>query len=341
MQKRNFGKGAVRFMAMMLVLFSAGLGPINAAGPKEGGNSETHLGKQLFFDPRLSLGNRMSCSTCHIPEKAFTDGLPYPISRGGATSNRNTPTLLSVDKLSSYYWDGRVHTLEDLIIAELENPIGMNIDRVALVKKLNQIPGYVEQFQNLFGHEVNLGGITQALTAFVRTIATKPAPIDRYLVGDNQAISLTAQRGMELFQGKARCASCHKGFDFTDSEFHNIGVPSVPYFNNTTFFGLRKVQPPLDPDPGRYTVTQLKEDKGAFKTPTLRNINQTGPYMHNGIFQTLEEVMIFYNEGGVRNPELDMEMKPLKLTSLEINDVLDFMDALTGELPKIEVPELP
>jgi cytochrome c peroxidase len=146
---------------------------------------------------------------------------------------------------------------------------------------------------------------------------------------------------MELFRGQGRCAFCHKGYDFTDSGFHNIGVPSKPHFDEFSPFFFLKSNSPLDNDVGRYRVTHREEDRHAFKTPTLRNITETGPYMHNGVFKTLREVMEFYNHGGVRNANLDMEMKPIKMSSLEIQDLLDFMETLKGEIPAIEKPELP
>ena len=302
---------------------------------------EVWLGTQLFFDPRLSKGNRLSCASCHKPQLGFTDGLPRARGYNGAYLLRNTPTLLHVDKLGSYDWDGSVAHLEDQILSEIKNPDIMNMDLESLIQKLNHIPGYVQQFQALYGTPVMEIGIARAMAAFQRTLITKPAPIDRYLVGERRAISVTARRGMELFQGKARCALCHKGFDFTDSDFHNIGVPTLPYANESKSFGFRKTKPLLDQDVGRFGVTGQIEDRGAFKTPTLRNITQTGPYMHNGVFKTLEEVLVFYRNGGVRNASLDVEMKPINLTSLEIQDIIDFMETMTGELPKIEKPKLP
>jgi cytochrome c peroxidase len=324
------------FLTLALIIPQNG-----SAFASETAPTEALLGKQLFFEPRLSDGNRMSCSTCHVPELAFTDGRPLAIGNNGRTLKRNTPTLLNVHKLSALYWDGRESAVEPAILSEMGDPDAMNMQPDALVEKLNGIPGYVNRFQKTYGTVISTRAITRALAAFLRTLVTEPAPIDRYLVGDKRAISLTAQRGMELFQGKARCAFCHKGFDFTDSEFHNIGVPSVPEYGKTKFFGLRKIQPPLDDDTGRYAVTNRADHRSAFKTPTLRNITQTAPYMHNGVYTTLEQVMIFYNEGGVRNPNLDDEMKPLSLTPLEIQDVIDFMRTLTGQLPVIERPELP
>jgi cytochrome c peroxidase len=304
-------------------------------------DSRIQIGTQLFFDPRLSDDNSMSCVTCHRPDRAFTDGLPHAVGRRGKALDRNTPTLLHVGKLSSLFWDGRATTLEDQVLIHLQDPDIMNMSPDALVNKLAQVPGYVREFKVAYGSPVTWAGIANSIASFERTLGTRSAPIDHFYVGRNRAISITAQRGMELFRGKGRCAFCHKGYDFTDSDFHNIGVPSKPHVNEFNPFFFLKSTSPLDDDMGRYAVTHREEDRHAFKTPTLRNITETGPYMHNGVFKTLREVMEFYNHGGVQNADLDIEMKPVKMSSLEIQDLLDFMETLKGDIPVIEKPELP
>jgi len=309
--------------------------------PQEAPDPVVLLGTQLFFDTRLSGDNTMSCATCHKPELAFTDGRTVALGRGGRPMKRNTPTLLHVNKLGSLFWDGQATSLEEQIRDHLRDPYVMNQSTDALVKKLSLIPGYVKEFKMAYGTPISWPGLARSLASFERTLVTRNAPIDHFLVGRNRAISFTAQRGMELFRGKARCAFCHKGFDFTDYDFHNIGVPSSPHVEDFGPFYFLKSKTPLDDDAGRYGVTHREEDLGAFKTPTLRNITETAPYMHNGVFKTLREVMEFYNHGGVRNANLDMEMKPLNLSTLEIQDLLDFMETLKGEMPVVEKPELP
>jgi cytochrome c peroxidase len=284
------------------------------------------LGAQLFFDPRLSGNNKISCATCHKPGLAFTDGLPLAKGYNGKILRRNTPTLLYVVDLTFFFWDGKMTSLEQQALQPIQHPDEMNQNLDALLVKLNRIPGYVSQFQKIYGTPVTVRGIAEALSAFQRTLVAKGALFDKYAMGQTDAISPSAQRGLNLFQDKARCAFCHKGFNFTDSDFHNLGVPSV--------LG----QPE---DLGRFEVTGRPEDRGAFKTPTLRNVDQTAPYMHNGVFKTLGEVVEFYNKGGGRNPNLDIQMKPLNLTEREKNDLLEFLKTLTGKVAEMGSLKLP
>lgn len=284
------------------------------------------LGAQLFHDPRLSGNNTTSCSSCHNPDKGYTDGLNLANGTNGTVLRRNTMTLLHSADQSSFQWDGRIVSLRTLIIQEIENPEMMDQAMDELLIELGTVPDYMMQFSEIYGTKPSSKGITQALSSFLKTVVTRRAPFDRYLAGRKLAISFQAQRGMELFQGKGRCAFCHKGFNFTDSDFHNIGVPIIS--------GEKE-------DLGRYEVTGRKEDKGAFKTPTLRNIEQTAPYMHNGVFETLEEVINFYAEGGVRNRHIDKEMKPIKLTDLEKQELVLFLITPTGDISGIKNPPLP
>ena len=304
--------------------------------------AQIQLGKQLFFDVRLSKNKKMSCATCHKPERAFTDGLPLARGLNGKTLKRNTPTLLHVADHDSFFWDGRASSLDAQILEVIQNPDEMNMDLDGLVNRLNQIPGYTAQFMKIYGTGVTVRGITRSIAAYERTLVTQPSPFDKYLSGDQSAISPPAQKGLELFQGKANCALCHHGFTFTDSEFHNIGIPSLLKQNSPRRFSLGKQgKRPQDDDMGRYGITRRREDMSSFKTPTLRNITQTAPYMHNGVFKTLEEVIEFYNKGGIKNPNLDMQMKPLGLTAQEKFHLIEFLKTLTGPLPDTNIPELP
>jgi cytochrome c peroxidase len=302
--------------------------------------AQIQLGKQLFYDTRLSENKKISCATCHKAERAFTDGLPTARGVNGKILNRNTPTLLHVVDLYSFFWDGRASTLEAQILEVIQNPDEMNMDLDGLVHRLNEIPGYTAQFKKIYGTRVTARGIARSIAAYERTLVTQASPFDKYLAGDKSAISPPAQKGLELFQGKANCALCHHGFIFTDSEFHNIGVPSNE--SSSRLFPRRKQGNQVqDEDMGRYRITRRSEDMGSFKTPTLRNITQTAPYMHNGIFKTLEEVIEFYDKGGIKNPNLDMQMKPLGLTAQEKFHLLEFLKTLTGPLPDSNSPELP
>jgi cytochrome c peroxidase len=291
------------------------------------------LGRQLFFDTRLSSDDDLSCASCHIPEKAYTDGLPVARGHRGKMLSRNTPTLLHLREYLSFFWDGRSSTLQDQIIEVMNNPNEMNMSADELEKKLRRIPGYVEQFNKLFGTEITLSGVTRAIVAFEETLVTERAPFDRFMAGNPNSLNPSARRGLELFQNKGKCAFCHKGFNFTDSNFHNIGVP--PRANDS---GRRNNS---NHDEGRMAVTGRAGDRGAFKTPTLRNIAQTAPYMHNGVFETLEEVIEFYNDGGGKNPNLDIQMEALRLTPREKKDLVAFLKALTGKYPVAKRPPLP
>jgi cytochrome c peroxidase len=304
--------------------------------------AQIQLGKQLFYDARLSKNKKISCATCHKPELAFTDGLTVARGLNGKTLKRNTPTLLHVADLYSFFWDGRASSLEAQVLEVIQNPDEMGMKLDDLVNRLNQIPGYTAQFMNIYGTRVTVRGITRSIAAYERTLMTQPSPFDKYLSGDKTAISPPAQKGLEIFQSKANCALCHHGFIFTDSEFHNIGVPSLSEQNSSRLFSRGKQRKlPKDDDIGRYKLTKRREDMGSFKTPTLRNITQTAPYMHNGVFKTLEEVIEFYDKGGVKNTNLDMQMKALGLTAQEKFHLIEFLKTLTGPLPDPSIPELP
>jgi cytochrome c peroxidase len=294
---------------------------------------QIRLGTQLFFDPRLSRDDSMSCASCHIPDLWFTDGRTLAVGIHGTPLPRHTPTLMDVAENSVFFWDGRAPTLEKQILMVLENPGEMNMDLNQLTEKLNRVPGYSDQFERIYRSPVTIRGLTRAIAAFERTLVSRKAPFDRYQAGHTDAMTASAVRGMEIFQKKGRCAFCHKGFAFTNSEFHNIGVPS----RNSNAGGGKNG----DMDVGRFSVTQREEDRGAFKTPTLRNIAETAPYMHNGVFNTLEEVVNFYDDGGGKNSRLDTLIKPLHLNDREKSDLVEFLKSLTGEKPEIQPPPLP
>jgi len=221
---------------------------------------------------------------------------------------------------------GFVKEVEEQAIGPIINPVEMAETHENVVNKLSKIKVYREQFQKVVGTGVNMQGIAEAIAAYERTILSTNSAFDKYVQGDEKAMSSAAIRGMALFKGKARCILCHNGPNFTDNQFHNLGVPQVG---------------PMKEDLGRYYVTLRKKDIGAFKTPTLRSIIETSPYMHDGVFQTLEEVIDFLNKGGNTNAHLSPLMKPLNLTSGEKGDVLAFLQALTGEEIPFEFPELP
>lgn len=281
------------------------------------------LGKQLYFDGRLSADNKVSCASCHDPAKGFSNGEQFATGVEGKKGGRNSPTVINTAFQKFQFWDGRAGSLEDQALGPIQNPIEMNMPLDAVVAKLNGINGYKQQFQKVFGTDVTADGIAKAIAAYERTILCGDAPYDHFKAGDKAALSESAQRGMTLFFGKARCSSCHTGPNFTDNSFHNIGVAGN--------------------DEGRAAISKSTGDKGSFKTPTLREIARTAPYMHDGSLKTLEEVVAHYAKGGNPNPQLDEEIYPLKLSAAETVDLITFLkEGLTSkQYPLESAPELP
>nr|MBI3613087.1 c-type cytochrome [Nitrospirota bacterium] len=290
---------------------------------------KVELGKLLFFDTRLSQNNTVSCASCHVPQLAWTDGQQVGIGIHRQLATRNTQTIVNRLYSTAQLWHGKSPSLEAQAINPLHKPVRMGMPSYeAEVAKLNAIPGYRERFRKVFGTDVTLDGLATAIAAFERTILSGNSPADRFdMGGEEQAISESAKRGLTLFQGKARCTRCHSGFNFTDEKFHNLGID----WDGDQI------------DVGRYKVSKDPEDIGAFKTPTLREISRTAPYMHDGRFATLEEAIEFYDQGGIQNPHLSNLMVPLSLTEQEKADLVEYMRALNGEgwqiTPPVELPK--
>lgn len=306
------------------------IGPLPAVVPVPSTNlnyaAKIELGKQLYFDGRLSKNNAISCAFCHNPGTGFADSRQTSIGVGGGIGGRQSPTVYNSAFNHVQFWDGRARSLEEQAIGPIHNPVEMAETHEHVVAKLGKVKGYQQQFRAVFGTGVNLQGIAEAIAAYERTILSTNSAFDKYMMGDQKAMDEAAARGLGLFKGKARCILCHNGPNLTDNQFHNLGVPQVG---------------PMKEDLGRYNVTRAEKDKGAFKTPTLRSITETSPYMHDGAFKTLEEVLEFMNEGGGRNPNVSPLMKPLGLTPEEKADLLAFLRALTGEPLTFTMPQLP
>ncbi|MBP1688455.1 MAG: Cytochrome-c peroxidase [Deltaproteobacteria bacterium] len=281
--------------------------------------ARVELGRRLYFDKRLSADGTVSCATCHDPLKGFADGRPVGLGIKNQTGARNSPTVLYTGFNEVQFWDGRAPTLEEQAKQPLINPVEMGQpSHDAVVKAVAAVSDYAAGFTAAFGsREVTIDRIAQAIAGFERTLAPFASPFDRFLAGDKQAISDAAKRGFVLFQGKARCVTCHEfnaSFPyFTDNKFHNIGVAMKGNFEQLA------------------REAQTVKDIGAFKTPGLRNVALTAPYMHDGSQKTLEEVMDFYNKGGESNPNLDGGMRPLNLTKEEISDTIEWMRTLTDD----------
>ena len=292
------------------------------------------LGKQLFFDRRLSATGEVSCETCHLPEMGWTDGKQFSTTSGGSVNSRHTPTLYNAGYYREWYWDGRSPTLEAQILAAWRSQMGAEPEEIAA--RIAGIPEYQEQFRLHLGTPVEADSIVKALATFVRTIVSDDSPWDRYELGDETAVSREAVMGFEVFSDseKANCTLCHLPPLYTDTLYHNIGVGfdrSEPDLGRGGF---------LERSLGEPTV-EAEKLRGAFKTPMLRSITKTGPYLHDGSAETLEEAVDFVLAGGHPNPYLDEKLQPRNLTAQEKDALMEFLRALTLEQEEFERPVLP
>ncbi len=307
---------------------------------------KTALGQALFFDKRLSIHGTVSCATCHDPAVAFTDSRPVAVGTGAKIGTRNTPTILNAVFSEFFFWDGRSRSLEDQVKHPLLSSFEMGMgSEEELTKRLSSMADYRREFRLIFKSDgITIDTIAKAIAAYERTLLSANSPFDRFITGNKRAITDAQLRGWELFKGKAKCIQCHlhseKNPLFTDFKFHNTGIAAVdalfhkltgsvpnPAETQITFLAHSEDFSEL----GRFAVTREQVDIGAFKTPTLRDVELTSPYMHNGSLKTLIEVVQFYNRGGSSNSYLDRLMEPLHLSDNEVNDLVQFMRALTSD----------
>jgi cytochrome c peroxidase len=285
------------------------------------------LGRRLFYDVRLSSDGSLSCASCHNPGLGFSDGRRHSTGFGGKFGTRNAPTVLNAAYSPTQFWDGRAPSLEEQAGGPIANPIEMNQAHDVCASKLDDDPAYKAAFREAFGPgPVTMAKLKEAVASFERTLLSGNSRFDRYeFGGDKQALSPPEIRGLAIFrdQNTGDCAACHtidqKFALFTDGKFHNIGV------------GVNDEGEPTDL--GRYSETKVESDKGAFKTPTLRNVALTAPYMHDGSLKTLKAVVDFYAGGGNSNPYLDPKMKTIHLSGQERADLVAFLESLTGDPP--------
>jgi cytochrome c peroxidase len=307
------------------------------------------LGKKLFFDRRLSGDGTMSCATCHMPELAFTDGQDISLSYPTTMNWRNSPTLINVGFFKYLFHDGRVKTLEDQALFPMMSAFEMNKNLDYVEEQIRVVPEYVEAFRNVFGGDVTKERIAMAIASFERTLISLNAPLDAYLKGTKDALSEEAGKGFEIFKGRGKCADCHHGVNLSDDKFYALGVPENPALLNdprvtATMRFVAKVYHYKDyrnlwEDPGRYLITKDRKDWKAFRTATLREISRTAPYMHNGVFKTLDEVIEFFNDGGGKG---NKALKPLGLSAEEKRYLKAFLvEALKGDEITIKYPEIP
>ena len=285
---------------------------------------KAELGRFLYFDKRLSSDGTVSCATCHDPARGFTDCAPVSTGIRGQRGNRSAPTVINRAYSLAQFWDGRAATLEDQVKGPIANPIEMGNTHDAMVLSLRGIAGYGPLFEKAFGTpEITVDRVAQAIATFERTILSGNSRYDRYKAGDRKAMSAAQVRGMRIFFDKAKCDSCHEGVNFTLNAYANLGV------------GADKP----DPDVGRFAVTKNPADWGAFKTPTLRDVARTGPYMHDGSLLNLHQVVNFYDKGGTPNKNLDQKIKPLHLSEQNKDDLVAFLEALSGDVTPVRAPE--
>jgi len=325
MSWKNVAAGALVLPAVLILAMAAdpkppkiplGLPPFDWPKDNKYSPEKAELGRYLYFDRRLSADESVSCASCHSPEHGFTDGAAVSTGIKGQKGGRSAPTVINRAYALAQFWDGRAASLEEQAKGPMANPIEMGNTHDGIVERLKGIPGYRVLYAKAFGsEEITIDNTAKAIACFERTVLSGNAPYDRYKKGDKKAMTPEQVRGMSVFFDKAKCDQCHEGANFTLNAYANIGV------------GIDKP----DPDVGRYAVTKDPRDWGVFKTPTLREIEHTAPYMHDGSLKTLEEVIDYYDKGGTKNKNLDEKIKPLHLTDHEKSDLVAFLKALSGE----------
>jgi len=301
-----------------------GLPPVQWPKDNPYSREKAELGRFLYFDKRISADGTVSCATCHHPDFAYTDGQAVSTGVKGQKGNRSAPTVINRAYSLAQFWDGRAASLEEQAKGPMANPLEMGTTHEIIVTKMRKIPGYSPLFFAAFGtRNLDIDKVAQAIATFERTILSGGSAFDRYKAGDKNAMTPAQVRGFDVFENKAKCDSCHEGANFTTNEYHNIGI------------GTDK----SDPDVGRLKVTGDPKDWCVFKTPTLRDVARTGPYMHDGSLKTLRAVVDYYDKGGTPNKNLDEKIKPLHLTDQDKDDVVEFLKALNGTgWQKIQVP---
>jgi cytochrome c peroxidase len=299
-----------------------------------------NLGKILFYDPRLSGSNQISCISCHAPEMHWSDGRQVSLGHNQMANSRNSPSLENVWFYKTLFWDGRAKDLEEQMTGPISSDIEMHQDLKLLPKKLSQIKGYLLLFSEAFGDKkITQERIAKALATYQLTFTSRKSDFDYFLEGNTKRLTDQQIEGLHLFRTKARCMNCHNGALFTDNDFHNLGL---------TYYGRDKYQ-----DFGRYNITKNPEDVGKFKTPGLRDVMNTKPWFHNGLFDNIEGVMNMYNAGMARPkpkpnqendplfPKTDIHLKKLNLSVQERAAVISFLSAITTEPWRIQAPDMP
>lgn len=279
------------------------------------------LGKKLFFDKNLSYNKNISCASCHKPAYRFSDNIEKSVGTFGAFTKRNTPSIINRILSDRQFWDGRAPSLEKQAIGPLFNPDEMGMNKNLLLMRISQDVDYMRMFRKAYSSKPNIKFISDAIANFERTIVSGNSNFDQFeWRGNKSALSKDAIAGLKLFRGKANCSLCHLGTNFTDEKLHDLGIGFQRTFSKS--------------------IQRIKDKQQSFKTPTLRNIALTAPYMHDGSFKTLIEVIEFYNKGGGKTPTLDKDIKPLSLTIKEKEQLLSFLHSLTGQINYVNIDEI-
>lgn len=296
------------------------------------------LGKQLFFDNRLSQTKQFACVSCHHPDQNYTDNRQNSMGFALEQGNRNAPTVMNLSYATSLFWDGRAGSLEDQVLGPMQNPVEMNTSLDTVVARVRNIKGYQKSFKKVLKKDtISIKDIAYAIATFERSLVSRKAKFDLFLEG-RRPLNKSELKGLHLFRTKGRCMNCHNGGYLTDNKFHNLGL---------TYYG-RKYE-----DLGRYNVTKRAEDVGKFKTPSLRDVMRTRPWMHNGLFDNMNGILNMYNAGMPRPkrkknqlndslfPVTSPLLKKLELTSDEKQDIISFLESISAPALRIKKPELP
>jgi cytochrome c peroxidase len=289
--------------------------PELAAAPEERADELAALGARLFFDPRLSADRSVACASCHRPELGFADELPFSRGVQGRSTERNAPSLENRAYGQSFMWDGRAATLEEQVLLPIENPREMDLPLDEAIARLAAAADYRAAFERALGGAPSRESLARALAAYVRRLVRGDSPVDRFRAGEFAALDDEARAGLWFYESRGGCWRCHGGANFSDEDFHDTGV------------GVRDGVA----EPGRMAVTGREEDRGRFKTPSLRGVARTAPYMHDGSLATLEEVVAFYRRGGNPNPGLDPALAPLEMSDADARNLVAFLRALSLE----------
>ncbi|MBI4755067.1 MAG: photosynthetic protein synthase I [Betaproteobacteria bacterium] len=307
------------------------------------------MGKYLFFDPRLSGDAALSCASCHDPKKGWTDGQPLGKGYPASESFRNTPTILNATLKSRFHWDGRLDGSDagTLVRDQITEAVYMNTDGRLMQERLKQVPEYNEMWKKFRKDDINGMRVFNVVGEFIKTVTSKNVPFDKFKKGDEGALSAAAKEGYALFKGKAGCVACHNGPVGSDGKLHNTGVPENPgvwsdplraitMLRHYSTHGMPNYMNART-DVGSFAITKDPKDVGKFNTPSIRDLKYTSPYMHNGVFATLDQVVDFYNKGGGQGSEL----KPLNLSDAEKKALVTFLESLSGDPVIIDPPKLP